>query len=333
MAHRASSQRISGGSAGHHRVAQRDRRYLLNWAVTPGTLKKYHRHVCDFAKWTIDNHEDPDIDDAEFDELLLDYIHELYESGRGKSSAACTYYGIVHYLPHLRRRLPCSYQAVRGWLKQQPGRSYPPMTWELAAAVAARLAKSGHYAAGVGVLLAFDCFLRVSELVGLRREDVADYGDRRIAVEHKGMIIRIRTAKTGKEQWVRVLDTKVMELVRALVRSTRPGQLLFNFSSASFRRYFKGACADLGLSPLYVPHSLRHGGATRYYEVLRWSVEDILERGRWASTKSARRYIQSGVAMLLSMKAPKAVHALGVRVLSDLPLYLNVARGLATAQF
>jgi hypothetical protein len=33
-------------------------------------------------------------------------------------------------------------------------------------------------------------------------------------------------------------------------------------------------------------------------------MEDILLRGRWASTRSARRYIQSGRAVLLSMEIP-----------------------------
>ena len=34
------------------------------------------------------------------------------------------------------------------------------------------------------------------------------------------------------------------------------------------------------------------------------SLEDILMRGRWASTKSARHYIQAGPALLLSVAVP-----------------------------
>ena len=34
------------------------------------------------------------------------------------------------------------------------------------------------------------------------------------------------------------------------------------------------------------------------------SLEDILQRGRWASTKSARHHIQAGRSLLLSMTVP-----------------------------
>ena len=88
----------------------------------------------------------------------------------------------------------------------------------------------------------------------------------------------------------------MIALIRDLVKNTKPGQFLFPFSAATFRRRFKTACTDLRLSNLYVPHSLRHGGATRYRHVLRWTIENVMERGRWVSTKSARRYVQSGNA-------------------------------------
>ena len=49
----------------------------------------------------------------------------------------------------------------------------------------------------------------------------------------------------------------------------------------------------------YVPHSLRHGGATcDYLYAGGESLEDILFRGRWASMKSTRQYIQQGPALM-----------------------------------
>jgi hypothetical protein len=77
-----------------------------------------------------------------------------------------------------------------------------------------------------------------------------------------------------------------------------------------FRKHFKQACRDLGLSPLYVPHSLRHGGATRDH-MRGHPMEDILARGRWASTKSARHYVQAGRALLLATKTPVRIATLG----------------------
>lgn len=292
------------------------RQYMLQWAVTPATLKRYRSHVVKFLTWCDDHKEDANTDE-ELDDLLLDYIHELYEEGAGKTSASMTLYGILMLVPNLKGKVPKSTQAVKGWHKQVPGRTYPPLTWELAVTIATQLSRAGAFRAAVGVVLAFDCFLRISELCNLLREDVADSSDGRIGSEHVGMILRLRTTKTGKNQWVTVLDPSVKQLLRMLLRDTKKGQPLFPYTTAQFRRYFKASCADLTLSSLYVPHSLRHGGATRYRHVLHWTVEDILERGRWASTKSARRYIQSGVALLLAMEVPSGISDIGMTLAKD----------------
>jgi hypothetical protein len=92
---------------------------------------------------------------------------------------------------------------------------------------------------------------------------------------------------------------------------------LFPFKPHQFRRVLKAICVNLGLSDRYVPHSLRHGGATRYHHVLGWSIEDVLARGRWQSVKSARRYIQSGPAMLMSMHTPKAISDISLIMARD----------------
>ena len=89
---------------------------------------------------------------------------------------------------------------------------------------------------------------------------------------------------------------------------------MFPVTSSVFRSRFKAACATLGLSPLYVPHSLRHGAATRDHFERNISMEDILLRGRWASSKSARRYIQSGPALRMSVRVPPQVAADGAAI-------------------
>jgi hypothetical protein len=74
----------------------------------------------------------------------------------------------------------------------------------------------------------------------------------------------------------------------------------------------RGSCLVLGLDRLgFVMHSFRHGGAT--HDILAGdSVEDVMRHGRWASTKSARHYIQSGRARSLSNDVPARVHRLGL---------------------
>jgi integrase len=297
---------------------------MLEWSVTPTTLKRYRTHVREFVHWCIANHEEAN-NIAEFDELLLDYIHHLHESGLGKTKGSMTLYGILLFMPELKLELPRTSQAIKGWNKHSIGRSYPPLTWELAVAIAVQMGRSGHYRHGIAVLLGFDCFCRISELCNIERQHIADVGDKRISIEHKGMLVVLPSTKTGKNQWVEVLDKHVITLVRHLLTCTK-GNILFPFTPSEFRHVFKSTCADLGLSDLYVPHSLRHGGATRYRHVLKWSVENVLERGRWVSVASARRYIQQGVAMLMAMKAPPHITDLGILMARDPVYYITLTQ-------
>lgn len=293
--------------------------------MTPATHKKYARAVDDFETWLQDVHEDTD-DLEEFDQICYEYIHHLHRTGQGFDKAKCTIYGLRLYDPRLKLHLPLTMSAIKGWGKGRVSKPHPPLTWELANAIAWRLARRrGHYRSGVGVLVAFDCLLRVSELCNLRARDVADKGDLNVGSEYKHMLIRIRKAKTGRNQDVIVLDPVIQELLRDLKRRTKPNEFLFPHSPNAFRNAFKRAAADLGLSPRYVPHSLRHGGATRYRHIKEWSIADVMSRGRWAATKSAEHYIQSGAAMLMSRDVPTDVAMLGLRVMKDTLAYFETA--------
>src|SRR5437870_1483160 len=98
---------------------------------------------------------------------------------------------------------------------------------------------------GVATLLAFDCLLRVGELMSLRREDVAFPDDSRMGAEYRVTTIAIRKAKTGKNQSVVVQNSDVVKLLRARVAATPRGGLLFRGSPATYRGLFKRVCAEL----------------------------------------------------------------------------------------
>ena len=306
-------------------------RFLLDATVTDGTARRYRSAVLRFTRWAHAARESA-VTAGELDALLVEYFHELFLSDAGRSPASNALNGLVWLRPDLRYQLPLAAAAVRGWEKLVVKRSYPPLTWELALALAVRLVTGGDRAGGVAVLLGFDCMLRPGELVALRREDVLDEGDARVGSEHRGVHLRLRRTKTGPNKSVEVLEPVVIEQLRALVRDAAPGECLFPFDTAGFRRRVHYACAALGLSSAYVPHSLRHGGATRYSHVKRWPVEDVMVRGRWASTKSARGYIQSLRAVQMAADVPVAVAAMGAALATDPPAALRVALAHAARQ-
>lgn len=282
-------------------------RFLLDAGLAPATQRKYSIAVELFVNWCDENHLQPQSFDH-LDELLTDYLHELYITydGSMKSLASETLYGILTKIPRARGNLQTAQQCVKNWHKLHPSQSYPPLTWDLTVLIAVHMVRHDQLRAGIATLLAFDCFLRVGELVELRGSDVADIGDSRLGSGFQGVALRIRKAKTGKNQWVEVDHTDVRKLVQMLKSSTSAESRLFPFSAAEFRTLFKNSCAELRLSSSYVPHSLRHGGATKWHLDGK-PVNDIVHRDRWASTKSATRYIQSGRALLLNMNHPTSI--------------------------
>jgi hypothetical protein len=304
--------------------SQQAARLPLGWrAVTADTLARYRVAVEDFLTWTSNTGAAAD-NEHELDDLVVRYVQRLHDDGYGRTAAEAAVYGMVFFLPGLKGRLPRCQQALRGWVRVTPAVSHPPMSWELACAVAAVMAaKREHARHAVGVLLSFDCFLRVSELCALLPADVADDGDKRMGALHRGCLLRIGRAKTGTNQTVRVHDPAVRELLMTLVRATPSAHRLFPFTPRDMRAVFHAACASLGLSMRYVPHSLRHGGATHWHNNLGRSMEDIMHRGRWVSSKVARLYVQQGPAVWMSMKVPDAAYALGLLVSRDVARHVG----------
>lgn len=287
-------------------------RFLIEASISDKTMTKYKDAVARFLDWCDEHGHDASTMET-LDDLVTEYFHHMYEmnDGVGKGLASCTLYGLIKFMPRCEAYLLSAKTSLTGWLKLQPGRSYPPLTWDLTVLLAIRMVQNGNVRHAIATLLAFDCFLRVGELVGLRKRDVADTGDRRMGSEYHGTSLRLKHTKTGPNQWVQVHDEQVIGLLRCVGESTRrDSDRMFPFSAAKYRSVFKATCAELGLSHRYVPHSLRHGGATRWH-LLGHSIEDVLLRGRWSSVKSARRYVQAGRALLLKNAASASVSAMG----------------------
>ena len=166
--------------------------------------------------------------------------------------------------------------------------------------------RRGLHAEAVASLLAFDCYLRVGEYLRLQFRDVAVLDDPRLGGAFTGMALRLAHTKTGSNQWVTVREPAVATSLTQYLesRSWSPSDRVFPFSLSHWRRVLRSCCQSLGLGSIpFVPHSFRHGGATRDY-MRGVSIEQIKLHGRWKSLESARRYIQQGPALLLLNDVP-----------------------------
>jgi integrase len=267
------------------------------------------------------------------DRRLAQFIQHLYDAGRPFVYASHALHAAVFHRPALRACLHVSRQCPRGWERVKRSRSHPPLTWELTVLLATTLLRSGHHAAAVAMLVAFDCYLRVGELTRLRRCDIVLPHDARMGRAFTGMAVCLPHTKTGPNQSVPLQSQTVADIlcmwVRAAPASTPATARVFPFSPSRLRQLMHNACAAHGLSATpYVPHSLRHGGATA--DFLRTnSIEHVQFRGRWKCMESARRYIQASRALLAAQQVPQSLHDLGA-LLSD-TLLSNFAHVLTSA--
>ena len=224
-------------------------RFLQLAALAPSTQNKYHDAVDKFLVWVDNNLFDADSAE-QLDECLSEYFHFLYLSKAGayRSLAEATIAGISIQLPHIKNQLYSSRLALRKRLV--PSVSY----------IAVQLVCDGHWSKGVGTLLSFDCYLRVSELVGLCRSDLALPNDRRLGSTSSGMALRLRTTKTGSNQWVSIRSSDVMHFIHILLSRIPQDDdaRLFNFSSSTFRKHSRRhvTTCNFPKTTLYTPFAM-----------------------------------------------------------------------------
>ena len=112
---------------------------------------------------------------------------------------------------------------------------------------------------------------------------------------------------------VTIDDPSVGQALSYLKLLRGSGPLLVG-SPAQFRSLFHRACAELGLNGLQLkPYSLRRGGAT-HDMLAHGELQRTIHRGRWSDARTARIYINDGLALLAQQSVtPSSARALDAR--------------------
>ena len=200
--------------------------------------------------------------------------------------------------------LPLTYSIYKRVDKLRPSRTRTPLTWSLTVLLASHCllhARRHRFQLCVGLLVIFDCYLRVNELLRLRREDIGIPVDADLDTAASLPILRLQSTKTSLRHWqqVQVQRPVVAQLLVRLAAETSPGERLFPFSADVLNRALRGACEAWGLQP-FTAHCGRHGGPT--HDLIHGrTMKYIVERGRWASFKSCQRYLHRAQARSLEL--------------------------------
>lgn len=300
---------------------------LQDLALAPASLRAYQRSLSGFLVHARLTPQQLLSEPAtRLDRLLAVYIQHSYDSASPFTYAAHALHAVVFHRPDVKARMFVSRQCLKGWERVRATASHPPLTWELTVVLACTLARSGYHGPAVALLVGFDCYLRVGELTRIRRRDVVMPSDARFGRAHTAMAVCLARTKTGLNQSVALRCPDVAAILSAWVRSL-PGtagegnQLIFPFSPDFLRRLMRNACVQLHLRTPYVPHSLRHGGATADF-LRTGSVEQVQFRGRWKSMESLRTYVQTARALLAAQEVPTALNELGMRLSDTLVLVM-----------
>ena len=238
----------------------------------------------------------------DLDVLVSEFIEHLWASGEGRSLANDTVAGLQDKDPRLRGLLPSSWRLLKTWsLNEIPNRA-PPLPEKVLHAMVGHAIDNGEEAFGVSLLLGFYCMLRTGELLGLRSNHVAMVKPTSVA------IISLGLTKGGKRQGACESATLgVMDALRLLWQWKKSHPVAAPLCPAPhrWRALFSQTLESLKLESFgFRPYSLRRGGATHWFRH-HGSFDKLLVQGRWAAPKTAKIYINEGLAILAELKIPE----------------------------
>jgi len=245
----------------------------------------------------------------ELDRCLAEYIESLWEDGAPKGSASYVVAATEYFIPAARRRLMLSWRLVGAWGRLELPARAPPMTTLVMSALAGLFIHWGLEELGLMMIVNFYCMFRTGEPFQVRAADVVPNGHWTRAV------IRLTDTKTSKRgsglvEYVNIDDGDVLTALKAVVSRRAPGELVMPVPPAEFRRLFAAGLKALRLTDCgYKPYSMRRGGATWLFRST-GNMQLVLERGRWANTKTARMYLTDGLASWQSLQIPPSTNAL-----------------------
>ena len=295
-------KRILEGQSPAERATKRRQFGTLRQLTVQGpTRARYETALDSFLKFLKTNSLTlPSIRDK-LDPLVCEYIEHLWSDGQGRARASDTVAALQDHDPKLKGHLPGAWRLLKTWaINEVPNRA-PPLPEHVVQAMVGWAGFHQHYGFAISLLVAYYGMLRTGELLACRRANfMTAHGSRQV-------VLSLGLTKAGKragaaESVVLAHDSVVTPLLRWMQLSG-PTQYLTS-SPAKWRGLFNEALASLKLDSFgFRPYSLRRGGATFWFSK-HGSLDKILLQGRWQAVKTARIYLNEGLAVLAEMQLP-----------------------------
>ena len=182
----------------------------------------------------------------------------------------------------------------------------PPMPPFVCLGLVAFFASRGDWEGAFLVAASFDSF-RTSEILSLVIGDI-------VTSEDQLGVIKLAHTKVGQRHAAfeasTILDplvTKLWKIVRSRIPAGSSSNLwIYYRNTAKFHKQFREGLEFLNVDEFgFRVYSLRRGGATAFYRAT-GNLPQTIERGRWGDVRTARIYINDGVAKIVDLAIPRA---------------------------
>ena len=228
------------------------------------------------------------------DDALGSYLEYLYQEGDPLGYAGDAISGLQHFLPMLKRQLPTACRIFGAWRKSEIPAQAPPFPDLVLAGLVGLSLHLGLDGLAAALAVAFHCYLRTGEVLGMRCSQ--------LALSHgRGAVVLPQTKKSIRDN-VSITDRHVAAVCQRRLAAGAPGDRLVACSAAQALALLKLLLHFFGLEGHgFRWYSCRRGGATSDFRP-HGLMEKILVRGRWESSRTARIYVTDGVRALLEAR-------------------------------
>ena len=290
-----------GQSKADGKKVRKDLGPLKGLTVQPRTKQRYHEGLQDFFAYLKRSNITLPKQRDSMDDLCSDYLEFLWSEGEGRACASNFLAALQDFDPKLRGRLPASWRLMKAWtLHEVPNRA-PPMTEGVLRAMVGWSFLHEHFAFGISLLVGFYGLLRTGELLGVQNHQIS------MSSSSQPAVISLGLTKSGKRQGAAESITISERVVLQWLWWWKHSSSQFAFLTAKphiWRATFNECLTALKLDPWsFRPYSLRRGGATFFF-VKTGSLDRVLLLGRWTALKTAKIYLNAGLAKLADIQIP-----------------------------
>ena len=275
---------------------------LRDLTVQPITRRRYQEGLQQFYDYLAREGLALPTKRDKMDNLVSDYIEFLWSEGEGRAAASNFLAALQDRDPKLKGLLPLSWRLMRTWTTNELPNRAPPLTEGVLRAMVGWSFFHEHFRFGISLLVGFYGLLRTGELLALQAWQFQTAGS------STPVVVSLGLTKSGKRQGaaesVTISELVVIQLLCKWKSISGPYDFLTDKPHV-WREMFQACLKGIGVEKWdFRPYSLRRGGATSLF-VKVGSLDRVLLLGRWTAVKTAKIYLNSGLAMLADIQIPR----------------------------